>query len=72
MSDPIEAEYLGVIDGYHCYTGWRRAVIAGRPRMFCQGYRAERVRDAPVDGEDVWYSAYDDLIIAIHQSQVTP
>ena len=74
MSGPIEAEYLGLVEGYHCYIGHRREPRAGRRRLVlvCQGYRAERVRDAPGDGEDVWFRTYGELCTTLRQLRVTP
>lgn len=67
---PIESEYLGVIGGYHVYTGHRRQPLTGR--LVCEGYRAELHRGRPCDGGDVWFDSLDDLRDALIQIQVTP
>lgn len=68
--DPVESELLDVIGGYHVYMGHRRQPLTGR--LVCEGYRAEKERDAPCDGEDVWFDTIDELRHAIVQVQVTP
>ena len=65
---PIETEHLGVVEGYHCYRGWRRE----DGRLICCGYRAERSRGAPRDGEDAWFDTWDGLCAVLKSLKETP
>ena len=65
---PIETEYLGVMEGYHCQRGWRRE----DGRLICCGYRAERSRAAPRDGEDVWFDTWDGLRAVLQSLEEVP
>ena len=64
----VEGEYLGVLDGYHHYRGWRRE----GGRLICCGYRAEHQRNLPCDGEDVWFDTKDELAAALQSIKETP
>ena len=64
----VECEYLGGLDGYHHYRGWRRQ----DGRLICCGYRAESTLGEPCDGEDVWFDTADDLRDALKSLKETP